>query len=168
MINPHGINGVLGKGWCPKKEKRTRKAVVPSSEKEKRFSEKNENSCKFVCIYSSLLINNNYFRSFVSRTRGKAQDDKKPILHLPGKRQDRNDTTHLTRHIKKPPSRKGESGMLILLNKRHEAIYKPLSTHRPSSAESGDIKREEYRARHTSAGSSFWPPTNTYAIFLSW
>ena len=82
MINPHGINGVLGKGWCPKKEKRTRKAVVPSSEKEKRLSERNENSCKFVCLYSSLLIITNYFRSFVSRARGKAQDDRSDIVCL--------------------------------------------------------------------------------------
>ena len=33
MINPHGINGVLGKRWCSKRRKRTRKAVVSSSKK---------------------------------------------------------------------------------------------------------------------------------------
>ena len=58
------------------RRKRTRKAVVSSSKKEKRLSEKNENNCKFVCVYSSLLIVINYFRSFASRARGKAQDDK--------------------------------------------------------------------------------------------
>ena len=31
MINPQGINGVLGKRWCSKRRKRTRKAVVSSS-----------------------------------------------------------------------------------------------------------------------------------------
>ena len=44
-------------------------------EKEKRFSEKNENSCKFVCVYSSLFIITNYFRSFVSRAGWSAQND---------------------------------------------------------------------------------------------
>ena len=39
MINPHGINGVLGKRWCSKRRKRTRKAVVSSSKK-KRLSER--------------------------------------------------------------------------------------------------------------------------------
>ena len=39
MINPHGINGVLGKRWCSKRRKRTRKAVVSSSKKEKWLSE---------------------------------------------------------------------------------------------------------------------------------
>ena len=58
------------------RRKRTRKAVVSFSKKEKRLSEKNENNCKFVCVYSSLLIVINYFRSFASRAREKAQDDK--------------------------------------------------------------------------------------------
>ena len=44
-------------------------------EKEKRLSEKNENSCRFVCVYSSLPIFINYFRSFVGRARWSAQDD---------------------------------------------------------------------------------------------
>ena len=44
--------------------------------KRKAVTRKNENNCKFVCVYSSLLIVINYFRSFVSRARGKAQDDK--------------------------------------------------------------------------------------------
>ena len=39
--------------------------------KRKAITRKNENNCKFVCVYSSLLIVTNYFRSFVSRARGR-------------------------------------------------------------------------------------------------
>ena len=42
------------------RRKRTRKAVVSSSKKERRLSEKNENSCRFVCVYSSLQIITNF------------------------------------------------------------------------------------------------------------
>ena len=49
---------------------------MPGKFEKKAVIRKNENNCKFVCVYSGLLIVTNYFRSFVSWARGKAQDDK--------------------------------------------------------------------------------------------
>ena len=64
MINPQGINGVLGKRWCSKRRKRTRKAVVSSSKKKDGYP-KEWNDCRFgYCITE--CIKNAVLRSFVS------------------------------------------------------------------------------------------------------